>query len=57
MELSRLTMVLDNNVLGDDHDGEEEGDNSRVVQGEVVLAGPIGRRSASVAQWVELSPH
>ena len=51
-------MVLDNNVLGDDHDGEEEGDNSRlVVQEEVVLAGPIGRRSASVAQWVELSPH
>ena len=50
-------MVLDNNVLGDDHDGEEEVNNSRVVQGEVVLAGPIGRRSGSVAQWVELSPH
>ena len=51
-------MVLDNNVLGDDHDGEEEVNNSRVVQEEtVVLAGPIGRRSGSVAQWVELSPH
>ena len=50
-------MVLDNNVLGDDHDGEEEGNNRMVEQEEVVLAGPIGRRSGSVAQWVELSPH
>ena len=50
-------MVLDNNVLGDDHDGKEKVNNSRVVQEEVVLAGPIGRRSANVAQWVELSPH